>query len=244
MSIKFCIIIPCYNSEKWIEQCINSALDQDYDNKQVIFVDNESTDNSLNIARNIQKERQELIISTAPNVYKYSYQEPVEKALEITDADYFTIFGSDDYAETNYISNICEILEKSNLSINFLQSPLRGFRANTNELTGEIKHKYKSITEFKSLLLQKCPVTTPSMVFKKEMYDKGILKWNSEKCLGAMDYDAYFRIADNNEFIYPFPKWLGYIYRWHQDQATWGMHKEQTNYDKSIQDYWRKKWNL
>jgi glycosyltransferase involved in cell wall biosynthesis len=39
MSPKVTIIIPCYNSEKWIEECIMSALNQTYDNKEVIFVD-------------------------------------------------------------------------------------------------------------------------------------------------------------------------------------------------------------
>jgi len=242
MSIKFSIIIPCYNAGEWLSQCIHSALDQDYENKQVIFVDNESTDSSLQVAYDIQKERKELIVATAPNIYKYSYQEPVEKALETIDADYFTIFGADDYAEKNYVSNVCEILDKSNHRINFLQSPLRGIRSNTGELTGDIKHKYKSVSELKELLLKHCPVTTPTMVFKKEMYDKGILKWESERYLGAVDYDAYCRIADNNQMIFPFPKWLGYYYRWHDGQATWGMHKEPTNYDKLIQDYWGSRW--
>ena len=55
MSIKFSIIIPCYNAGEWLSQCIHSALDQDYENKQVIFVDNESTDSSLQVAYDIQK---------------------------------------------------------------------------------------------------------------------------------------------------------------------------------------------
>ena len=33
--MKISIIIPCYNSEKWIEECIMSALNQDYENLEV-----------------------------------------------------------------------------------------------------------------------------------------------------------------------------------------------------------------
>jgi glycosyltransferase involved in cell wall biosynthesis len=51
MKPKITIIIPCYNAEKWIAESINSALSQTYENKEIIFVDNESTDNSLNIAK-------------------------------------------------------------------------------------------------------------------------------------------------------------------------------------------------
>ena len=47
--MKVSIIIPCYNSEKWIEECVLSALQQTYADTEVIFVDNESTDRSVDI---------------------------------------------------------------------------------------------------------------------------------------------------------------------------------------------------
>ena len=67
---KVSIIIPCYNSEKWLEQCLLSALNQNYDNCEVIYVDNESTDKSMGIAYRLQEEYANLIIESAPNIYK------------------------------------------------------------------------------------------------------------------------------------------------------------------------------
>jgi len=43
------ILIPCYNAERWIQQCIKSALEQDYPNKEVIVIDDGSTDGSVRI---------------------------------------------------------------------------------------------------------------------------------------------------------------------------------------------------
>jgi len=45
------VIVPVFNSEKYIEQCINALLDQDYpeDRYEIIMVDNNSTDMSINI---------------------------------------------------------------------------------------------------------------------------------------------------------------------------------------------------
>jgi glycosyltransferase involved in cell wall biosynthesis len=45
------ILIPCYNSERWIGHAIESALGQTWPNKQVIVLDDGSTDNSLNVIR-------------------------------------------------------------------------------------------------------------------------------------------------------------------------------------------------
>lgn len=236
------IIIPCYNAEKWIEESITSALNQTYENTEVIFVDNESTDNSYEIAKEIQKKNKRLQLFSAPNLHKYSWEEPVSEALKHATGEYFTILGADDYITQDYISNIAKIIAAAPDKIQVLQSPIRGVKGDKEQFLAEIKHTYKSIQEFKELLFTKCPVTTPSVVYKKRLYDDGIVRWDSANYSGAVDYELYFNIADKNIFIYPYPQWIGYFYRWHEDQATWGMHKETVNYDEKIKQYWRTQW--
>lgn len=46
---KISVIIPAYNSEKTLEKCLRSVLYQDYDDYEVIVVDNNSSDNTKNI---------------------------------------------------------------------------------------------------------------------------------------------------------------------------------------------------
>lgn len=45
------VIVPMYNAEKYIEQCIDSIEEQTYENLEIILVDNNSSDNTLNIAK-------------------------------------------------------------------------------------------------------------------------------------------------------------------------------------------------
>src|SRR5262245_36644589 len=45
------ILIPCYNAERWIAQAIESALTQSWPAKEVLVVDDGSTDRSLNIIK-------------------------------------------------------------------------------------------------------------------------------------------------------------------------------------------------
>lgn len=52
---KFSVIIPNYNNGKFLEKCLNSVLNQTYKNYEIIFVDDMSEDNSLEIANKLLK---------------------------------------------------------------------------------------------------------------------------------------------------------------------------------------------
>ncbi|HYL99145.1 MAG TPA: glycosyltransferase, partial [Blastocatellia bacterium] len=45
------VLIPCYNAERWVGEAIESALDQTWPAKEVIVVDDGSTDNSLQVIK-------------------------------------------------------------------------------------------------------------------------------------------------------------------------------------------------
>jgi glycosyltransferase involved in cell wall biosynthesis len=50
------IIIPVYNAEKYIAETINSALNQTWPNKEIIIIDDGSTDRSLSIAKQYERD--------------------------------------------------------------------------------------------------------------------------------------------------------------------------------------------
>lgn len=43
----FTIVIPSYNTEKWVKKCLGSALKQEYDSYDIVYIDDASTDNTL-----------------------------------------------------------------------------------------------------------------------------------------------------------------------------------------------------
>ena len=49
MKDKISIIVPVYNSEKYIEKCLKSLLNQTYKNIEILIVENNSTDSTANI---------------------------------------------------------------------------------------------------------------------------------------------------------------------------------------------------
>jgi len=244
MKPKVSVIIPCYNSEQWIEECVFSALNQTYENIEVVVVDNESTDNSYNVIKNIQKTHPDLIVSTALNIYPHCWDEAREEAFKHITGEYLTIIGSDDYLDKDYVENCMEFILSAPDKILAFQSPVIGIRSNTGITTGELKHFYRSLLDFKQQCLKRCPVNTPTVFYNTKLLKNGILKANPKDYGGAADYDMYCKMADNHVMIYPAPRWLGFYYRWHSDQATWKVQKEQKGYDQKIQSFWKEKWNL
>jgi len=238
---KVTIIIPCYNAEKWVRQCVVSALKQDYESIEVIAVDNESTDRTREVIINLQKEHPALKIGDAPNLYKHTWDEARNEALTMATGDYVTFVCSDDYLESDYISNCMKYILLNPTKIKILQSAIKGVDE-SGLSRGDINHFYSSLDEFKKLAIAKCPVNTPTVIYNMELYHAGALKTYPEKYSGAADYDLYCSLADKEYLIYPANRWLGYYYRWHPGQATWGMHQDPVKYDKIIQEYWRARW--
>lgn len=58
--MKLSIIIPVYNSEKYLRRCVESVLAQTYKNLEIILVDDCSTDESWNICNSLRESDQRI----------------------------------------------------------------------------------------------------------------------------------------------------------------------------------------
>jgi len=244
---KVSIIIPCYNSASYIEECVRSALNQSWKNTEVIFIDNDSYDNSVELVEQIQEEYPELIMDSAENIYPHCWDEARERGFELMTGDYVLVMGSDDIIDSRFIENCMIYILSAAQKIQALQSPMvsvvnvRGQWGVDQSRT--IMHTYRSLDQFKEMAMARCPVNTPTVVYNTDLYRRGLLKANPEAYGGAADYDMYCRLADEGVMIYPTDQWIGFYYRWHPEQATWKVQQEGKNYDGKIQKYWNKKWN-
>ncbi len=70
---KASVIIVNYNNAKYLEECINSILNQSYKNKEIIVVDDKSKDNSLEILKRYKKKI--TIINSNKKTLKGSYNQ-------------------------------------------------------------------------------------------------------------------------------------------------------------------------
>lgn len=111
---KVSIIIPIYNCERYLSDCLKTVIKQTYKNIEVILIDDESTDSSGQICDEYAK--------------KYSYIQVIHQknagpgysrnvGLEICTGDYYTFVDADDYISENMISCMVEQIEKNNADL-------------------------------------------------------------------------------------------------------------------------------
>ena len=109
------IIIPCYNTEKYLDDCLNSILNQTYKNYELIFVDDCSTDNTYKIIKGYEKKYD----------FIRAFQNPVNSGagasrnLGISKAKYdiISFIDSDDTIEDNFYEELMKTMKKNSADV-------------------------------------------------------------------------------------------------------------------------------
>ena len=93
---KISVIIPIYNCAEWIEECVNSILNQklpDHFDTQVILIDDGSTDESGKICDTFSHEQGNIVVVHQPNA---GVSVARNKGLEVADGDWICFVDGDD----------------------------------------------------------------------------------------------------------------------------------------------------
>ncbi|GEO64384.1 glycosyltransferase family 2 protein [Companilactobacillus nantensis] len=97
------VIVPCYNSEKYIDRCINSLIHQSYKNFELIIIDDGSTDNSLGKIRHWSLFDNRINVITQKNLGRSTAR---NKGIENSRGDYITFVDSDDFVTSDYLFHL------------------------------------------------------------------------------------------------------------------------------------------
>lgn len=91
------IVIPCYNDAKFVKQSVDSALNQTYENKEIILVDDGSDALTKEVLKKIEPKVNQLI--TQENKGQSAAR---NKGVALSKGEYILILDSDDYFEPTF----------------------------------------------------------------------------------------------------------------------------------------------
>ncbi len=103
--MKFSIIIPVYNSADFLHKCIESLLNQEYKDYELILVDDGSTDASYDICREYASRYEHIRVLRQKNSGPSAAR---NAGIQQSSGDYLTFVDSDDWVTANYFSKLKE----------------------------------------------------------------------------------------------------------------------------------------
>lgn len=111
---KISVIVPVYNVEKYLTECIESICSQSLEDLEIICVNDGSTDNSLDILNDFAKQDKRIIVINKANS---GYGHTMNMGLNAATGEYIGIIESDDFADKNMFEDLYKLAKDNDADI-------------------------------------------------------------------------------------------------------------------------------
>lgn len=232
-NVKISVIIPVYNVEKYLKQCLDSVINQTLTDIEIICINDNSNDDSLNILEKYaKKDNRIFIISNEKNMGGgFSRNE----GLKIANGEYISFIDADDWVEKEMLEFTYDEAKLKNLDLvlflakNFddntkeiYENNYYNFKCFNNSFDNRVFHPY----EAKDFIFT-IAVSPWLKLYKKDLIDRSNAKFPQERVMHDnpffyhifLNADRielirkyfYYRRRHNESLINMRPKWLLHI---------------------------------
>ncbi len=198
------VIIPVYNAEKYLRECLESVLSQRGIEFEVIVVNDGSTDRSSEI---LKEYSQKIILIEQEN---QGAGKARNNGIKMAKAPLIAFLDADDRYLLGHLAKIQKFAQQHQQAILFY-GDVWVIDENGKRLWVQ---KTSPKLDFKKLL-EKNSIVTSSVVARKELFEQGL---KFEDLHPAEDWDLWLRAIEKGEFVY-YP-WIGVEYRKHPESAV------------------------
>lgn len=222
------IIIPTYNHQKYVKQSILSAINQVYDNIEIIIIDDGSTDDTREICRSIVDEYKDEISITYIEQENKGLTRTLNYGINISKGVYVQFLASDDAYLPNKTSVCVNSLINSHDSIFGVYSD--GYLINdSGDKISRFSDKYIKpigVDYYKEIIVGNWLPALGILYKKSHLIDVGCFDSNVK----VEDYDLYMRLFGRYSILWV-PDKL-FLYRWHE--ANFSKNQEVMNKEFQI----------
>lgn len=220
MEVKVSVIIPVYNAEKYINECIESLLAQTMKNCEFIFINDGSKDGSEHIIRKYKEKDERIILVTQEN---QGVSITRNKGLEIARGEFIGFLDADDYVDKSmYETMYCAAREwGTDVIISNFESTLNGYKMvnkypfvsgkilNSNYIKNEVLPYFLKSDNLNSIWNK---LYKRKIIIENKISFRPDLSWGEDACFNI----SYFCFA--KDMVYK--DYVGYHYREVPGSAT------------------------
>lgn len=208
MSPLLSIIVPIYNTEMYLEECIQSIINQKYANFELILINDGSTDSSLDICNYYSEQDNRIKVISTENL---GVSNARNLGINISKGDYIGFVDSDDFIHENMYLNLINAIERTNSDIAYLKM---GSMKKTPYNKEEIIDKYTAI---KKLFLLNFPASLCSNLYSKKLFEGNYLNTSIHF---FEDFEFNYRLLNNSTNNIVGINGELYYYRTHENNSN------------------------
>lgn len=209
---KVSIVIPVYNSEKFVEKAIKSVLAQTYKNIELILINDGSTDESLKVIKKWEKKY--------PNIIKVFDQKNMgvgktrNKGINVSTGDYITFVDADDYIDNDFVKSLIDNSFDNDIVISgYRRIDKFGNVVFSQKLNDSDWAKFKQVTIWAKL-------------YKKKFLKKSLIKFNDLKIGEDIVFSMSIYVQTSKIKIV---EYVGYNYVYNTESVTHDFNLKKDN---------------
>ena len=192
--MKVSIILPTYNrASSYLKEAIDSVINQSYMNWELIVIDNNSTDNTIDLVKSYK--------SNKIFIYQINNNGVIAKSrnlgIEKSSGDYVAFLDSDDFWYKNKLQKCVDQIKSDNFLIICHAEKWLYSNGSINKTYGP-----KNMFQYKKMLsLGSSTVSTSAVIIKKDLLKEAGLFREDDKIITAEDYDMWLNVSKINDNI-------------------------------------------
>lgn len=202
---KISIIVAMYNGERYIQQCLDSIIDQEYENLEIILIDDGSPDKCGLIGDSYAKKDKRIqVIHHKNEGVSVSRNIGIEKST----GDYICIIDQDDYISKDYIKYFYNLIKNNNADIALTPAADKFFGRIREDKTRDKVEVWSGEKTAIEMLYHKIIIAPWNKMIKRELLIKNNVKFYPELFGGegfAFSVQAYQyanRVAVGHRKVY------------------------------------------
>lgn len=190
---KISVVVPVYNVEKYLKECIDSIINQTLEDIEIICVNDGSTDSSLEILNDYAKKDSRIIVINKSNS---GYGHTMNMGLNAASGEYIGIIESDDFADKNMFEDLYKLAKEYDADIvkgdwyNYWSK--NKFARKNNRISSAKALKLTNSKQDKSLL--RINPSVWSAIYKKEFLNKYNIRFLETPGASYQDLAFSFKI--------------------------------------------------
>lgn len=186
-----------YNHQKYVADAIESCLSQTYDNFELIIVDNNSLDQTVDIIRSYESKSEKIELITLDNntFPSHAFNLAIRKAK----GEYITLLSGDDLYFDFKLSTQFKMMKDKNLRFSFSWVELIDDQKNKceHELSEIFNREFSSFDIKKNFIESGNMLCATSGMFHKNIFDE--FGYFDERLLQLQDYDMWLRLSSTED---------------------------------------------